>query len=123
MLTPDVVGVKLMGALKEGVTSTDLVLVVTELLRAQGVAGKFVEFYGACLSNITLVDRATIANMCLEYGATMGFFPVDDEALNYLRATGRPDDLVDLVEKYSKAQGLFRTDDTINPLYVGIYNL
>ena len=84
MLTPDVVGVKLTGALKEGVTSTDLVLVVTELLRAQGVVGKFVEFYGVGLSNITLADRATIANMCPEYGETMGFFPVDDEALNYL---------------------------------------
>ncbi len=117
MLTPDVVGVKLTGALKEGVTATDLVLVVTELLRAQGVVGKFVEFYGAGLSNITLADRATIANMCPEYGATMGFFPVDDEALNYLRATGRPDELVDLVEKYTKAQGLFRTDDSIAPLY------
>ncbi len=117
MLTPDVVGVKLTGKLKEGVTATDLVLVVTELLRKQGVVGKFVEFYGAGLSNITLADRATIANMCPEYGATMGFFPVDDEALNYLRATGRPDELVDLVEKYTKAQGLFRTDDSIAPLY------
>jgi len=117
MLTPDVVGVKLTGSLKEGVTATDLVLVVTELLRKQGVVGKFVEFYGAGLSNITLADRATIANMCPEYGATMGFFPVDDGALEYLRATGRPDELVDLVEKYTKAQGLFRTDETIDPLY------
>jgi aconitate hydratase len=90
MLTPAVVGVKLFGSLQEGATATDLVLVVTQLLRQKGVVGKFVEFYGPGLSNMTLADRATIANMCPEYGATVGFFPVDAETLNYMRGTGRP---------------------------------
>ena len=117
MLTPQVVGFKLEGGLQEGVTATDLVLRVTEMLREHGVVGKFVEFYGAGLSNLSLADRATIANMSPEYGATIGFFPVDDETLNYLRGTGRDEALIDLVEKYSKAQGLFRTDDTPDPTF------
>ena len=102
MLTPEVVGVKLTGSLREGATATDLVLAVTQLLRKKGVVGKFVEFYGPGLSSMTLADRATIANMCPEYGATVGFFPVDDETLRYMRSTGRPEELVQLVEAYTK---------------------
>ncbi len=117
MLMPEVVGFKLLGQLPEGATATDLVLVVTEMLRAKGVVGKFVEFYGPGLSSMTLPDRATIANMAPEYGATMGFFPVDDEALSYLRRTGRAEDLVSLVEVYCKEQGLFRSDGMDDPLY------
>ncbi len=105
MLTPEVIGVKLTDRLPEGATATDLVLAVTQLLREKGVVGKFVEFYGSGLSSMTLADRATIANMCPEYGATVGFFPVDDETLRYLRGTGRPDDLLDLVESYTKDTG------------------
>ena len=112
MLMPEVIGFKLTGELREGATATDLVLTVTEMLRKKGVVGKFVEFYGAGLSALSLPDRATIGNMAPEYGATMGFFPVDQETLNYLRFTGRPDALVELVEAYTKEQGLFRTDDT-----------
>ena len=123
MLTPDVVGVKLTGSLPEGATATDLVLVVTQMLRQKGVVGKFVEFFGPGLSNMTLADRATIANMCPEYGATVGFFPVDVETLNYMRNTGRPEELVQLVETYSKAQGLFRTDDMPDPLYTDVVEL
>lgn len=123
MLTPDVVGVKLTGSLPEGATATDLVLVVTEMLRAKGVVGKFIEYFGPGLSNMSLADRATIANMCPEYGATVGFFPVDDETLNYMRNTGRPDELVDLVEKYCKAQGLFRTDDMPDPEFTDVVEL
>ncbi len=115
MLMPEVVGFKLMGRLPEGATATDLVLVVTQMLREKGVVGKFVEFYGPGLSSMTLPDRATIANMAPEYGATVGFFPVDDEALSYLRRTGRADDLVNLVEAYCKEQGLFRSDNTEEP--------
>ncbi|MDE2635084.1 MAG: aconitate hydratase AcnA [Chloroflexota bacterium] len=115
MLMPEVVGFKLMGQLPEGATATDLVLVVTQMLREKGVVGKFVEFYGDGLSSMTLPDRATIANMAPEYGATMGFFPVDDEALSYLRRTGRDEALVNLVEAYCKGQGLFRSDDTDDP--------
>lgn len=115
MLVPEVVGVKLTGKLKEGVTATDLTLTVTEMLRKHGVVGKFVEFYGDGISNMSLPDRATIANMAPEYGATMGFFPIDSESLRYLSRTGRPKELVDLVEAYTKAQGLFRTDDTPDP--------
>ncbi len=123
MLTPDVVGVKLTGSLLEGATATDLVLVVTQMLRQKGVVGKFVEFFGPGLSNMTLADRATIANMCPEYGATVGFFPVDAETLNYMRNTGRPEELVQLVETYTKAQGLFRTDDMPDPLYTDVVEL
>lgn len=117
MLMPQVVGFKLTGSLPEGATATDLVLVVTQMLRAKGVVGKFVEFYGSGLSNMTLPDRATIANMAPEYGATMGFFPVDDEVLSYLERTGRDQALIDLVERYTKEQGLFRTDDMADPLF------
>ncbi len=117
MLTPEVVGVKLTGSLPEGATATDLVLRVTELLREQGVVGKFIEYYGPGLSGMTLADRATIANMCPEYGATVGFFPVDAETLNYLRQTGRSEEQIALVEQYTKAQGLFREDDTPDPQF------
>ena len=117
MLIPAVVGFKLHGRLPEGATATDLVLTVTEMLRKKGVVGKFVEFYGTGLSNLTLPDRATIANMAPEYGATMGFFPVDAEALAYLRFTSRSEDQVRLVEAYTKEQGLFRTDQTPDPIF------
>jgi len=115
MLTPDVVGFKLTGELQEGVTATDLVLTVTQMLRSHGVVGKFVEFYGPGISKLSLPDRATISNMSPEYGATIGFFPVDDETLNYLRGTGRDEELIDLVERYCKEQSIFRTDDTPDP--------
>jgi aconitate hydratase len=117
MLIPEVVGFKLHGRLPEGATATDLVLVVTEMLRKKGVVGKFVEFYGTGLSSLSLPDRATIANMAPEYGATMGFFPVDSETLAYLRFTGRDAARVRLVEEYTKAQGIFRTDATPDPIY------
>ena len=123
MLTPEVVGVRLVGGLPEGTTATDLVLRITEMLRKKGVVGKFVEYFGPGLSNMTLADRATIANMCPEYGATVGFFPVDDETLNYMRNTGRPAELVDLVERYTKEQGLFRTDTTPDPLFTDVVEL
>ncbi|MGP9799118.1 aconitate hydratase AcnA [Halomonas sp. 86] len=108
MLIPEVIGFKLTGKLREGITATDLVLTVTEMLRKKGVVGKFVEFYGDGLKDLPLADRATIANMAPEYGATCGFFPVDDETLNYMRLTGREDDQIALVEAYSKMQGLWR---------------
>ncbi len=123
MLTPEVVGVRLTGVMPEGTTATDLVLRITEMLRKKGVVGKFVEYFGPGLSNMTLADRATIANMCPEYGATVGFFPVDDETLNYMRSTGRPAELVDLVERYAKEQGLFRTDATPDPLFTDVVEL
>ncbi len=116
MLVPEVVGFKLHGRLPEGSTATDLVLTVTEILRKKGVVGKFVEFYGTGLSSLSLPDRATIANMAPEYGATMGFFPVDSETLAYLRFTGRSSEQIALVEAYTKEQGLFRTDATSDPL-------
>jgi aconitate hydratase len=115
ILMPKVVGVKLHGDLKEGVTATDAVLMITELLRKKGVVEKFVEFYGPGISKMSLPDRATVANMGPEYGATMGFFPVDGEVLNYLRRTGRTEEEVDRVERYTKEQGLFRTDETPDP--------
>ncbi|HSN98559.1 MAG TPA: aconitate hydratase AcnA, partial [Candidatus Nanopelagicales bacterium] len=117
MLIPEVVGFRLSGSLPEGATATDLVLTVTQMLRQRKVVGKFVEFYGPGLGALSLPDRATIANMAPEYGATIGFFPVDQETLAYLRFTGRPDDLVALVEAYAKAQGMFRTDETPDPVY------
>ncbi len=117
MLAPQVVGFKLVGTLPEGATATDLVLTATQLLRQKGVVGKFVEYYGPGVSQLNLPDRATLANMSPEYGATMGFFPVDDETLRYLRGTGRSDELVDLVERYTKEQGLFRTQDTPDPVF------
>ncbi len=115
MLMPEVVGFKLVGQLPEGSTATDLVLVVTQMLRQKGVVGKFVEFYGPGLSSMTLPDRATIANMAPEYGATMGFFPVDDEVISYLRRTGRDEATLQLAERYCKEQGLFRSDDAGDP--------
>ncbi len=117
MLIPPVVGFKLHGRLAEGTTATDLVLTVTQMLRKKGVVGKFVEFYGSGLSSLTLPDRATIANMAPEYGATMGFFPVDAETLAYLRFTARSEEQVRLVEAYTKEQGLFRTDQTPDPVF------
>jgi len=117
MVTPQVVGFRLTGKLREGVTATDLVLTVTQLLRQKGVVEKFVEFYGPGLGQMTLADRATIANMAPEYGATCGFFPVDDETLNYLRRTGRTPAEVELVERYGKEQGLFRTETTPDPVF------
>ena len=117
MLLPPVVGFKLSGRLKEGCTATDLVLTVTQMLRQKGVVGKFVEFYGAGLSALSLPDRATVANMAPEYGATMGFFPVDQETLEFLQFTNRDAGLVALVEAYTKEQGLFRTDETPDPVF------
>jgi aconitate hydratase A / 2-methylisocitrate dehydratase len=114
-LTPKVVGFKLKGKLGDGVTATDLVLTVTEMLRKKGVVDKFVEFYGDGLSQMTLADRATVANMSPEYGATMGFFPVDEETLRYMRQTGRSDEEVDRAERYTKEQGIFRTHRTSDP--------
>src|ERR1700675_5093972 len=109
MRLPEVVGFKLSGTLPEGATATDLVLTVTQMLRRKGVVGKFVEFFGPGLAALPLADRATIANMAPEYGATCGIFPVDDETLRYLRFSGRPDSLIELVEAYFKEQGLFHT--------------
>ncbi|HUF52897.1 MAG TPA: aconitate hydratase AcnA [Dehalococcoidia bacterium] len=123
LLTPQVVGVRLTGALREGVTATDLVLTVTEMLRTYGVVGKFVEFFGTGLSNLTLPDRATIANMSPEYGATCGYFPVDAETLRYLRLTGRPDELTDLVERYYRVQDLFREESSPDPDYTDVLHL
>lgn len=123
MLTPEVVGFKLTGQLPEGTTATDLTLMVVQMLREKGVVGKFVEFYGPGLSGMTLADRATIANMAPEYGATMGFFPVDDETLRFLASTGRTKDEVDLVERYTKEQGMFRTDATPEPKFTDTLEL
>jgi aconitate hydratase len=123
MLMPQVLGFKITGALREGTTATDLVLTVTQMLRKKGAVDKFVEFYGPGLSNLSLADRATIANMAPEYGATMGFFPVDSETLRYLRQTNREPQLVELVEAYTKAQGLFRTDDMADPEYTDTLEL
>ena len=117
MLIPEVVGFRLHGRLREGSTATDLVLTVTEMLRKKGVVGKFVEFYGSGLTSLSVPDRATIANMAPEYGATMGFFPVDAETLSYLHFTARPAEQVALVEAYCKEQFLFRTDETPAPLF------
>lgn len=123
MLIPEVVGFKITGKLNEGVTATDLTLTVTQMLRKKGVVGKFVEFYGDGLSNMSLPDRATIANMAPEYGATCGFFPVDKETLRYLLRTGRSQELVNTVERYYKAQGMFRTEDTPDPMFTDTLHL
>src|SRR6185295_10959927 len=122
MVTPQVVGFRLTGGLREGVTATDLVLTVTQMLRKKGVVEKFVEFYGTGLSQMSLADRATVSNMAPEYGATCGFFPADDETLRYLRRTGRAAD-ADLVERYDKEQGLFRTDGTADPVFTDTLSL
>ena len=123
MQLPEVVGMKLTGRLPKGATATDLVLVVTQMLRKHGVVGKFVEFFGSALSTLGLADRATMANMAPEYGATMGFFPVDDETLLYLRRTGRTVELVERVERVSKELGLFRADDTPDADYSSVLEL
>ncbi len=123
MLIPEVVGFKLTGALKEGITATDLVLTVTQMLRAKGVVGRFVEFYGPGLAAMTLADRATIANMAPEYGATCGFFPIDERTMEYMRLTGRPDETVALTEAYAKAQGFWRYDDTPDPIFTDTLEL
>jgi aconitate hydratase len=123
MLIPEVVGFKLHGKLPPGATATDLVLTVTEMLRKKKVVGKFVEFYGTGLTSLPLADRATIANMAPEYGATMGFFPVDEETLKYLRLSGRSEHHVQLVEAYTKEQGLFRTDATPDPVFTDTIEL
>ena len=115
MLIPEVIGFRLSGKLQQSATATDLVLRVVEMLRKKGVVEKFVEFFGPGLNNLKLADRATLANMAPEYGATMGFVPVDNETLNYLRGTGRPDSLVQRIERYCKAQGIFRTSNTPDP--------
>ncbi len=117
MLIPEVVGFRLVGEMREGATATDLVLRVVEMLRAKGVVGKFVEFFGSGLSSLRLADRATIANMAPEYGATCGIFPVDDLSIDYLRFTGRPEAAVELTEAYLKEQGLFHTADSVEGLY------
>ncbi len=117
MLVPDVIGVKLTGTLNEGVTSTDLVLAVTELLRKKGVVGKFVEFYGTGLSNLGVADRVTIGNMSPEYGSTCAIFPIDEHTLSYLRLTGRSAEQVALVEAYARTQGMFRTDQSPDPAF------
>ena len=123
MLIPEVVGFEFTGELAEGATATDLVLIVVQMLRARGVVGKFVEYFGPGLSSLSLADRATIANMAPEYGATIGFFPVDSETLKYLHHTGRSDELVSLVEAYTKEQGLFRTNETPDPVFSDILEL
>ena len=123
LLSPQVIGVRLTGSLPGGSTATDLVLTVTQMLRKRGVVGKFVEFTGTGLSYLTLADRATISNMSPEFGATATLFPVDDETLRYLRSTGRSSELVDLVERYTKAQGLFRTDEAQVPLFDDLLEL
>ena len=123
MLIPEVVGFRLSGALMEGITATDLVLTVTQMLRAKGVVGRFVEFYGPGLDAMTLADRATIANMAPEYGATCGFFPVDERTIDYLRLTGRDDQRIELVRAYCKAQGMWRDATTPEPLFTDTLEL
>ncbi|MBX7146440.1 MAG: aconitate hydratase AcnA [Alphaproteobacteria bacterium] len=123
MTIPEVVGVKLIGTLKEGITATDLVLTITETLRKKGVVNKFVEFYGSGLSMLTLEDRSTIANMAPEYGATCGFFPVDQETIKYLKATGRPTSLITLVETYAKKQGLWYSTKSADPIFTDIVEI
>jgi len=123
MLLPDVIGFKLHGKLKDGVTATDLVLTVTQMLRKKGVVDKFVEFFGLGLDNMSLPDRATIANMSPEYGATMGFFPVDAETLRYMKLTGRPQEVIERTEAYCREQGLFRETNTPDPEFTDMLEL
>ncbi|MNZ66749.1 Aconitate hydratase [compost metagenome] len=122
-VAPEVIGFKLTGSLAEGATATDLALTVTQMLRKKGVVGKFVEFYGPGLANISLADRATVANMAPEYGATVGYFPVDQETLAYMRSTGRSEEQIALVEAYYKAQGMFRTSATEDPEFTDLIEL
>ena len=122
-VTPEVIGFKLTGSLAEGATATDLALTVTQMLRKKGVVGKFVEFFGPGLGNISLADRATVANMAPEYGATIGFFPVDQETLNYMSLTGRSEEQIELVKAYYTAQGLFRTEATEDPAFTDVIEL
>ena len=123
MLLPEVIGFKLSGQLTEGVTATDLVLTVTQMLRKQGVVGKFVEFFGSGLDFLSVADKATIANMAPEYGATCGFFPVDDAALDYLKTSGRAPERVALVEQYAKEQGMYRTAGSEDPVFTATLTL
>jgi len=123
MLLPEVIGVRLNGKLKEGVTATDLVLTVTQMLRKRGVVGKFVEYFGPGLAGLTIADRATLGNMSPEYGATCGLFPIDDDTLRYLSDTGRPADRIALVAAYAKAQGMYRTKNTPDPLFTDVLKL
>jgi aconitate hydratase len=123
MLVPDVIGFKLTGKLPEGTTATDLVLRITEMCRKKGVVGKFVEFFGPGVSSMSVADRATIGNMAPEAGSTISFFPIDEKALEYMRLTGRPQEYIDLTEKYAKAQGLFRTDATPDPVFSEVLEL
>ena len=123
MLIPEVVGFRLSGELKEGITATDLVLTVTQMLRAKGVVGRFVEFYGPGLDALSLADRATIANMAPEYGATCGFFPIDDRTIEYLRLTGREEERIALVEAYARAQGLWRDNAAPEPVFTDTLDL
>ncbi len=123
MLIPEVVGFKLTGTLAEGITATDLVLTATQMLRAKGVVGRFVEYYGPGLDSLSLADRATLANMAPEYGATCGFFGIDDKALDYMRLTGRDEDQIELVEAYAKAQGLWRLPDAADPVFTDTLEL
>ena len=123
MVLPEVIGFKLAGKLKEGVTATDLVLTVTEILRKRGVVGKFVEFFGPGLTHLTIADRATLGNMSPEYGATCGFSPIDDDTIRYMKDTGRPPDLVALVAAYAKAQGMYRVKTTPDPMFTDVLKL
>jgi aconitate hydratase len=123
MLLPEVIGVRLNGKLKEGVTATDLVLTVTQMLRRRGVVGKFVEYFGPGLATLTIADRATLGNMSPEYGATCGFFPIDDDTIRYLRDTGRPAERIALVTAYAKAQGMYRTKNTPDPVFTDVLKL
>jgi aconitate hydratase len=123
MVLPEVIGVKLNGSLKEGVTATDLVLTVTQILRKRGVVGKFVEFFGPGVAELSIADRATLANMAPEYGATCGFFPIDEDTIDYLKTTARKDARVALVAAYAKAQGLYRTKNTPDPVFTEVLKL
>ena len=123
MVLPEVIGFKLAGKLKEGVTATDLVLTVTEMLRKRGVVGKFVEFFGPGLTHLTIADRATLGNMSPEYGATCGFSPIDDDTIRYMKDTGRPPELIALVQAYAKGQGMFRVKTTPDPMFTDVLKL
>jgi aconitate hydratase len=123
MVLPEVIGFKLTGRMKEGVTATDLVLTVTEMLRKRGVVGKFVEFFGPGLTHLSIADRATLGNMAPEYGATCGFSPIDDDTIRYLKDTGRPAELVSLVAAYAKAQGMYRVKNTPDPIFTDVLKL